>query len=366
MDFTLTEDQEAVRDLAARVFEGQATVERVREAEQSTERIDRRLWGELAAAGLLGLCMPEDGGGSGLGTIELCLVLEQQGRRVAPVPLLPTVVTAMAIAEFGTAAQRDAWVPAAASGQVVLTSALGEVGRPEGAPPAVRAERDWAGWRLEGVTPNVPAAPVAARVLVPAATREGVLACLVDPGAQGVDVEPVVTTDRQSRGNLVLSGVRVGDGDVVGDGRVLTWCVERMLTGLCALQVGVAEEAVRMAAAHTSSRVQFGRPLSTFQGVALRAADAYIDTEAMRVTMWQAAWRLSEGLDARREVLVAKWWASEGGQRVVHATQHLHGGIGADVEYPVHRYFLWGKQIENELGGASAVLARLGRDLTLA
>jgi acyl-CoA dehydrogenase len=100
--------------------------------------------------------------------------------------------------------------------------------------------------------------------------------------------------------------------------------------------------------------------------VALRAADAFIDTEAMRVTMWQAAWRLSEGLDARGEVLVAKWWAAEAGQRVVHATQHLHGGIGADIDYPVHRYFLWGKQIENALGGASAVLSSLGRELTRA
>ena len=190
------------------------------------------------------------------------------------------------------------------------------------------------------------------------------LVFLVDPASPGAEVEPLATTDRQSHGNLVLSGLRASDADVVGDARAATWCLDRMLTGLCALQVGVAEEAVELAAKYTSDCVQFGRPLSTFQGVALRAADAFIDTEAMRVTMWQAAWRLSEGLDARREVLVAKWWASEAGQRVVHATQHLHGGIGADVEYPVHRYFLWGKQIENALGGASAVLATLGRELT--
>ena len=139
--------------------------------------------------------------------------------------------------------------------------------------------------------------------------------------------------------------------------------LDRALVGLCATQVGVAEGALRMAADYTSERQQFGRPLSTFQGVALKAADAYIDTEAMRVTLWQAAWRLTAGLDATREVMVAKWWAAEGGQRVVHITQHLHGGMGADVDYPVHRYFLWGKQIEDTLGGASAQLARLGRAL---
>src|SRR5207244_8694844 len=146
-----------------------------------------------------------------------------------------------------------------------------------------------------------------------------------------------------------------------GDGeRAVGRLLNRALVGLCALQVGVAEEALQITAGYTSSRHQFGKPLSTFQGVALKAADAYIDTEAMRATMWQAAWRLTEGFDASQEVMVAKWWAAEGGHRVVHATQHLHGGMGADVDYPIHRYFLWGKQLSEELGGASVQLARLG------
>ena len=157
---------------------------------------------------------------------------------------------------------------------------------------------------------------------------------------------------------------RPEDGDDGSDGRrALAWTLDRALLGLCAMQVGVAEGALRMAAEYTSQRHQFGRPLSTFQGVSLKAADAFIDTEAMRVTLWQAAWRLTEGLDATAEVMVAKWWASEGGQRAVHITQHLHGGMGADVDYPVHRHFLWGKQIETTLGGSSALLARLGRHL---
>jgi alkylation response protein AidB-like acyl-CoA dehydrogenase len=118
-----------------------------------------------------------------------------------------------------------------------------------------------------------------------------------------------------------------------------------------------------LTARYTSEREQFGRPLSTNQGVAIRAADAYIDIDCMRVTLWQAAWRLSQGLEAHDEIDIAKYWAAEGGQRVVHATQHLHGGMGADIDYPVHRYFLWGKQIEDTLGGASAQLARLGRAL---
>jgi len=138
------------------------------------------------------------------------------------------------------------------------------------------------------------------------------------------------------------------------------WLLERARTGLCALQLGVTEEAVRRTAAYLNQRHQFGRPLSSFQGTMLRAADAYIDTEAIRVTTWQAAWRLDTGRPAAEAVAVAHWWASEAGQRVVHATQHLHGGMGADIEYPIHRYFLWGKQIELMLQGPSAELARLG------
>jgi len=143
----------------------------------------------------------------------------------------------------------------------------------------------------------------------------------------------------------------------------VTWMLERARVGLCALQLGVTEEAIRRAAAYLNERHQFGRPLSSFQGTMLRAADAYIDSEAIRVTLWSAAWRLDTGRPAADAVATAKWWASEAGQRVVHATQHLHGGMGADIEYPIHRYFLWGKQIELMLEAPSAQLARMGAAL---
>jgi acyl-CoA dehydrogenase len=212
---------------------------------------------------------------------------------------------------------------------------------------------------------SVPAAHLAARVLVPARIDDhSVGVFLVDPTGEGVALVRAETTNREIVGHLTLDGA---PGDLLGDSgsgsRVMEWLLQRVLVGICALQVGVAEEAVRQAASYTSGRTQFGKPLSTFQGVALRAADAYIDTEAMRVTMWQAAWRLAVGDDAGTEVEVAKWWAADGGQRIVHSTQHLHGGLGADIDYPIHRYFLWGKQLENLLGGASYHLARLGRRL---
>lgn len=369
MDFTLSDDQQAIADLAGRIFADQATVDRVKEVEGGTERFDRTLWSKLAQANLLGIALPEEAGGSGYGLVELCLVLEQQGRRVAPVPLLPTLVMgALAVAEFGTPAQRTRWLPGVVAGEVVLSAALAEVGAGGTLGLDVTATPREGAWRLNGEATSVPAAHLAARVLVPARLPDGGTAVfLVDPAGPGVTRELAATTDRSIHAHLSLSDAPTRPDDVLGGadegGRVVEWILDRALIGLCAIQVGVAEEALRMAADYTSGRQQFGRPLATFQGVALKAADAYIDTEAMRATMWQAAWRLSEGLEAGDSVAVAKWWAADGGHRVVHTTQHLHGGLGADVDYPIHRYFLWGKQIEVTLGGASQQLARLGREI---
>jgi acyl-CoA dehydrogenase len=365
VDFTLNEEQAAAGELAEQVFQGSVTPERVKAVEATDERVDRNLWRALADAGLLGLCLPEDVGGSGLGALELCLVLEQQGRVVAPVPLWATLALgALPIAEWGTAEQRQAWLPGVARGDTLLTAALADRGTNDPRRPSVRARPDAAGWRLDGLKLAVPAAHVAARVLVPARTPDGVAVFLVDPRGPGAGLDRAVTTNREVHPHLQLDGA---PGEPLGaldtGARALSWMVERALLGLCALQLGVCEAAVRLAADYTSTRVQFGRPLAAFQGVALHAADGYILTEAIRVTMLQAAWRIDAGWEATSEVLVAKWWASDAGQRVVHIAQHLHGGMGADVDYPVHRYFLWGKQIEDTLGGASAQLARLGETL---
>jgi acyl-CoA dehydrogenase len=369
VNFDLSEEQVAVRDLAAQIFTGSVTVERVKEIEASAERFDRGLWQQLADAGLLGISLPEEHGGSGLGFVETCLVLTQQARVVAPVPLWATVVCgALTITAAGTDAQRAEWLPAVAAGEAVLTAALAEVGVNDPLTPQVRATPDGADadgrWRLDGFKPSVPAAHVAARVLVPAATPDGVAVFLVDPSGPGVTAERAITTNREIHSHLSFDGASAELLGDVGDGaRTLAALVDRALLGLCALQLGVCEAAIEHAAAYTSERVQFGKPLSAFQGAEIRAADAFIDTEAIRVTLLQAAWKFDVGRDASSDVLVAKWWASDGGQRVVHQVQHLHGGMGADIDYPVHRYFLWGKQIEDTLGGASATLSRLGKRL---
>ena len=372
MDFKLSEEQLAVSEAATGLLGGLLDAERTAVVEASGERIDRELWQALADADLLGLAVPEADGGAGYGLMELCLLLEAQGNAVAPVPLWATLVLgALPLARFGSEAQRDRWLPGVVAGEVLLTAALNGSANSPTSMPAVRATSGadaGSGWVLEGTELAVPQAHLADRIVVPARTDDGgVLLALVDPRASGVSLERAVTTNREIHPHLHLAGVALAPGDILVGPDLGHSALRSMLVAatiaLCALQVGVCEAALIKTAAYLNSRQQFGRPLSTFQGTMLRAADAAIDIEAMRVTWQNAAWRFDTGRDAADAARVAKWQAAERGQRAVHATQHLHGGMGADISYPIHRYFLWGKQIELLLGGPSAQLARLGAEI---
>jgi alkylation response protein AidB-like acyl-CoA dehydrogenase len=365
MDFALTEEQQATRDLANQILTDRETHEHLKEVEAGGEGFDRETWAELAKAGLLGIALPEDVGGSGLGFVALCQLLEEVGRTVAPVPVVPTIVLgALPIAQFGTDEQRQRWLPGVVSGETVLTAGLVELGA-DPLHPTTSATRDGTGFRLDGVKVCVPAGLSASAVLVPAVSTDGAVGIFVaEPGANGVTVRRQDTTSGIPQARVELDGVVVGDGETLVYGasgsEALEWIIERATAALCAVATGVCEQALQMTAEYTKTREQFDRPIATFQAVGQRAADAYIDTEAVRLTALQAAWRLEEGLPATAEVAVAKFWAAEGGQRVVHAAQHLHGGIGVDRDYPLHRYFLWAKELELTLGGATPQLLKLG------
>ena len=367
MDFSFNEEQEDLKGLVQKILQGELTHERLKEVEAGEDNFDRELWGKLAEAGVLGIALPEANGGGGYGFLEACLVLEQIGLTVAPIPFYASVVLAgLPVAEFGTDAQKDALLPRIASGEMIGTAALAE---PGGDPlrPTVRATADGNGFTLDGVKDCVPDGMLADRVLVPASTGDGVIVAIVDPNANGVTRERQDTTSHHPEARLTLEGVKVAGDDVLGSAaqgaEILQWMVERATAALCAIAVGVCDSAVRMTAEYTKTREQFDRVIATFQAVGQRAADAYIDTEGIRLTAWQAIWRLSEGLPATAEVAVAKFWASEGGQRVVHAAQHLHGGMGVDRDYPLHRYFLWAKVLELTLGSSTPQLLKLGKIL---
>jgi alkylation response protein AidB-like acyl-CoA dehydrogenase len=369
VDFTLNEVQEDIRSLAGKILGEQVTRERLKELEAGSERMDRAVWDELAKANLLGISLPESVGGSGYGIMELCVVLQEIGRHVVPVPLLATVaMTAMPIAEFGTDEQKNRLLPPVVSGESVLTAALQEPLSADPTAPSTTARRDGDDWVLDGIKLAVPWAPLADRILVNAATDESSVGLfLVDPRAAGVTVERAESTSRQPQGVLTLNGARIGNGDVLGDPTTGTAAIESVyrtsLAGLCATAVGVMEEAVRITAGYISEREQFERPLATFQGATLRIADAYIDTQATSVTTWSAIWRLAEGRPADDELAIAKFWVADGGHRVAHACQHLHGGMGVDIDYPIHRYLLWAKELELTLGAATPQLVRIGASI---
>jgi hypothetical protein len=356
MDFRFSDEQNAVRELARGILEKEVTAERLRAAEATPDRVDDALWKTLAEANLLGVAVPEAQGGMGQGLLELCVLLEEVGRAVAPVPAFAALVLGgLPIARFGSEAQRARWLGPLASGGGLLTAALSE--------DAVEARRDGDSYLLRGAKRLVPAAGRAARVLVPAAVDGETAIFLVDPRAPGVTATAQRTSTGEPVFELVFDNACAGADDRFGDAAAVRWLRDAALVALCATQVGVSERALEITAGYARERVQFGVPIGSFQSVQHRAADCWIDLQAMRWTTWRAATRLAEGLDVGRDTAVAKFWAAEGGSRIANTAQHLHGGLGVDVDYPIHRYFLWSKALELSLGSATPQLARLGRDL---
>jgi alkylation response protein AidB-like acyl-CoA dehydrogenase len=343
VNIDLDDTQQEIRSLAADVFGRLATTARLEAVDASPDRFDRELWAELARVGLLGVAVPEEYDGLGLRCVELALVCEQLGRAVAPVPYVATTCAGLVLAAHGDEAQREQWLPQISSGSAVIAVA----------PPQSTVGLRVDGENLHGDVVGVPWAHIADRVLLPVGGR----LWLVDPAAEGATAARGETTAREIALDLRLDGV---SGESVGDADAVGWLHDRWLTAWAGVQAGVTGAALRLTADYTSGREQFGKPLSTFQGVALKAADAYVDARVIAAAALQAAWSLDAGVDAALAVQTAAWWAAEGGQHCVHVTQHLHGGMGADVTYPVHRYFLWGTQIELLVGGGSALLASLG------
>jgi len=314
MDFTFTEEQETIAEIARQLFEHRATPEHLTEVEAGAVRYDAALWRELATADLLGIALPENVGGSEHGFLELALLLAEVGWSVAPVPVYATLLLgADTIARHGDEGQRQRYLPDVVTGSRLLTAGLAEPRRSDPTVPATTARRDRDGWRIDGSKEMVPAAQVAHTMLVPAVDDDGVGVFMVDLNADGVELRPVTTTNGEPHADVFLNGAVVSGRDRLnGNGAEMIESLHaRALVGLCAIQLGVTERALRIAAAYTTEREQFGRPIGSFQAVQQRMADAFIDVEAIRWTMWQAAWLLGHGRRASREAGIAKFWAGE-------------------------------------------------------
>jgi len=366
MDFSFNEDQESIRELVTQVLTDIVHDDSLKALAKDGVWFHERAWMQLADSGMLGLAIPEEYGGAGLGLTELCLLLHQVGRTVAPIPAIETLVSAaLPIAAFGSSELKSRFLPGVVQGRTVLSAALVDCGSREPMHPSAVAAPVGDGWRVSGRFSNVAYADRAERVVVPARRENGdALVLLIDPKAEGVRLGNQRGTNGQPLWLLELTEVFVAPGDVLAGpergNAALKYLVDRTMLGICAVELGIAEQALFMTAEYSGERRQFGVPIGVFQGVTQRVGDAYIDVQAMRSTMWQACWRLDEGLDADRELAVAKFFAAEAGARVVAAAQHVHGGMGFDRDYPLYRYFMTSKHLEFTLGGAHESLTRLG------
>ncbi len=357
MDFEETPEGRAAAELTASILDKHATPDRLRIVDKFAIRFDYQLWRQFADSQLISLAVPEELGGSALGILEACSVLIEMGRAVAPIPLATHLVTGMTIAEFGSEPQKGRWLREGGEGELMLTPALTEERGWNPLRPSTKAENDGSRWMLTGSKILVPVGPLADLFVVPAWTAEGLTVFLVHADDPGV----MITNQELTGGEL---GARV-DFDraamplervlgVVGDGEeIVRWLGEHLTVAMCAQQLGTLEGALKLTAEYAKTREQFGRPIGTFQAVSQRFADGYIDVLGARLTMWQAAWQLSVGVEATEAVGIAKLWAADAGHRLAHTTVHVHGGVGIDLDGEAHRYFTAAKRQEFFMGGAT-------------
>ncbi|GAA3818752.1 acyl-CoA dehydrogenase family protein [Streptomyces chiangmaiensis] len=370
MDFTFSEEQQAALEAAKAVFARVAPDGVPSPALASgavADDFDRALWARLADADLLSLLLDTEYGGAGLDPIALCMVLRESAKVLARVPLLESTAAAAAVQAYGSPELKEELLTRAGRGEQVLTvAAHGRTGH-DPAELAVVARRDTDGtWVLDGMHTAVPWAYNADAVLLPAHTDYSgrTVLALVPRGHEDVVTAEQFSTTGERLAELRLESARLAPRYVLDAEGAWEWLRLLLTTGTCALALGLGEAVLGMTSEYTGKREQFGHPVATFQAVAVQAADRYIDLRAMEATLWQAAWRIGSGaagaLPASGDVAVAKIWASEGVRRVVQTAQHLHGGFGADVDYPLHRYHAWAKHLELSLGPAAAHEETLG------
>lgn len=350
MDLTLSEAQRDLITLAGRIL-GDAADRRTSGA---------LLWTLLADAGLLGVAVPEELGGLGLGFTEVGLLLEEAGRTAASVPLLESVGTAaMVVRDLATGARRDAVLHALAAGTAVVGTALSE---PAGDPfaPLICASGEHGRWSLHGTKLCAPSDPALTHVLASVhLAGVGPRLVLLDRGREGV---------RFAQGCVTFDGAPIGVDDVVGDlddPDAVPLAVRYASASACSMMAGAMARVVRLTAGYAGTREQFGRPIGSFQAVGQRAADAFTAAWAIELTARQACWQLARGASGpepgpESAVAVAKYTAATAGAEVVRTAHHLHGGIGLDRDYPLHRYTMLAKRLELLLGGASEQEVLLG------
>jgi alkylation response protein AidB-like acyl-CoA dehydrogenase len=360
VDFTVDDDQREIAELAAGVLGKES--DHARAAGEAG--YDEHAWLTLAKTGLLALALPVDLGGDGLGVGEVAMVLTEAGRAAAPVPAFATLALGvLPLADLGSPDQRAALLPDVATGHALLTAAPHEPSAPFPVHPATTATIADGGWSLSGTKTSVPFAAGARRVLVPASLPSGTGVFLVDPNADGVTLDPAHSSTGSPEYTLRLDGVAVTEADLLTEtepGASIATLHRYALAGAAAFGDGALAGALKLTTGHIGTRHQFGKPLATFQAVAQEIADVYIASRTVHLAALSATWRLSRRLDPEPDLDIAAYWLAEEAPRALAVCHHLHGGIGVDETYPLHRYYSLIKDLSRWLGGASSRLDRLG------
>ncbi len=360
MNFSFTDDQVLLKNSVRAALEEQCKPARVRAMMEDDKGYDLALWGEMAKLGWLGLPFAEEYGGAGLGLVELCLVLEEMGRVAYPGPYFASAVLGgLGLVLGGSAAQKEKWLSAVASGQARLSAALVEESLDwDPAATAATATRSGAGWTLSGVKRFVPWAHVADAVLVPARAPEGVTLFLVDPRAAGVALTPMVGIDLATRWwEMKLTGVAAGADAVVGAvggaAPILESLLRRAAVCASAEMLGAARRCLDMSVDYVKVREQFGQPIGSFQAIRHRCSEMLLAAENSHSAVYYAAWALDAGAeDAAMAASVCKSYVSEAARDVCGDAIQVHGGIGFTWEYDLHLYFKRAKALEPMFGDA--------------
>ncbi|GAB2533941.1 acyl-CoA dehydrogenase family protein [Nocardia heshunensis] len=354
MDFEYTEAQRELAGLARELLGDWAQ----RNPRPTDTGFDPELWKAMAGTGLLEAALPERVHGGGYGLLEQCAVLTEIGAALAPAPYSTSIaIGAATLAEFGDDSQLERWAAPLVRGETTLAPVLSRDY------VAFEAERDDQGWRVDGTQSAVAAAAFADSYLLEAHTGANSILLLLNRDTEGVTVAAQHTVDGTDAALLELRNVSVPAENALTAPGAPAFAARRATLATCAHQLGVLTRALDMTCEYARTRKQFDKPIGSFQAVRQRLADAYIDVEAVRLTLWQAAWRESHGLPAESEIAVAKFWAAQAGHRVAHTAVHIHASTGIYLDYPMQRYFTAAKRGEFESGTATTQLRRLGGSL---
>jgi len=376
MDFALSEEQEMLKKSARDFLSAECPKSLVRKLEESDVGYSPELWKKMAGLGWMGLAIPEQYGGAGLSLLDLAVLFEEFGRAATPGPMFCTIALgALPVLDWGTEEQKKTFLPKVAAGDLLLTMALAEPGvNDDPRFIATYATQHGGHFIINGTKLFVPYAYIADYILVVARTKgtpgdeKGITVFIIDRKAHGIRLTPLVTIAADKQFEVQLEKVSSSPKEILGslhNGLSLLKEILKKATVLqCAIMVGGAQQELEMTAEHTKNRVQFDRPIGTFQAVQHRLADMFIDVNGARWTTYQAVWRLSEGLPADREVAIAKAFANISCERVAFSAQQLHGGVGVDKEYDLHFYFRRAKAFALTLGSTPFHLKTLEAEIS--